>query len=86
MPLKSGKRKEPQALKYLNQQSLINPLEEILAKEKEAKAGLDAREQTKQKDLRDKVNAEEMRLQAMEKIGDTKKEEMVMERWLRVQK
>ena len=48
-------------------------LEEILAKEKEAKAGLDAREQTKHKDLRDKANAEEMRLQAMEKIGDTKK-------------
>ena len=52
---------------------MIIPLEEILAKEKEAKAGLDAREQTKQKDLRDKVNVEEMRLQAMEKIGDTKK-------------
>ena len=48
-------------------------LEEILAKEKEAKTGLDAREKTKHKDLSDKANAEEMRLQAMEKIGDTKK-------------
>ena len=34
---------------------------------------MDAREQTKHKDLRDKANAEEMRLQAIEKIGDTKK-------------
>ena len=51
---------------------LDQALEDILAKEKEAKekeakAGLDAREQTKQKDLRDKVNAEEMCLQAMER-------------------
>lgn len=47
-------------------------LEEISEQEK-AQAELDYEESDKKKDLKDKANAEEMRLQALEKLGETKK-------------
>ena len=48
-------------------------LEEIIEKEKAANAQLDLEESVRKNELQDKANAEEMRLQAMEKLGESKK-------------
>ena len=48
-------------------------LEEIIEKEKAANAQLDLDESVRKNELQDKANAEEMRLQAMEKLGESKK-------------
>jgi len=48
-------------------------LEEIGEKEQAAQVELDLEESAKKIELQDKANAEEMRLQAMEKLGDSKK-------------
>ena len=48
-------------------------LEEIAEKEKAAQSELDLEESVKRDELQDKANAEEMRLQAMEKLGESKK-------------
>ena len=48
-------------------------LEEIIEKEKAANAQLDLEESVRKNELQDKTNAEEMRLQAMEKLGESKK-------------
>ena len=48
-------------------------LEEIIEKEKAANAQLDLEESVKKNELQDKANAEEMRLQAMERLGESKK-------------
>ena len=48
-------------------------LEEIVNKEKDAQVELDLEESAKKNELQDKTNAEEMRFQAMEKLGESKK-------------
>ena len=48
-------------------------LEEIAEKEQAAQVELDLEESAKKSESQDKANAEEMRLQAMEKLGDSKK-------------
>ena len=48
-------------------------LEEIAEKEQAAQVELDVEESAKKRELQDKANAEEMRLQAMEKLGESKK-------------
>ena len=48
-------------------------LEEIIEKETAANAQLDLEESVKKNELQDKTNAEEMRLQAMERLGESKK-------------
>ena len=48
-------------------------VEEIAEKEQAAQVELDLEESAKKWDLQDKANAEEMRLQAMEKLGESKK-------------
>ena len=48
-------------------------LEEIIEKEKAANAQLDLEESVRKNELQDKANAEEMHLQAMEKLGESKK-------------
>ena len=48
-------------------------LEEIIEKEKAANAQLDLEESVRKNELQDKANAEEMRLQATEKLGESKK-------------
>ena len=48
-------------------------LEEIIEKEKAANAQLDLEESVRRNELQDKANAEEMRLQAMKKLGESKK-------------
>ena len=48
-------------------------LEEIAEKEQAAQVELDLEESAKKSELQDKANAEEMRLQAMEKLGESKK-------------
>ena len=48
-------------------------LEEIVENEKVAQSELDLEESVKRDKLQDKANAEEMRLQAMEKLGESKK-------------
>ena len=48
-------------------------LEEIIEKEKAANVQLDLEESVKKNELQDKANAEEMRLQAMERLGESKK-------------
>ncbi|XP_015780764.1 PREDICTED: uncharacterized protein LOC107358688 [Acropora digitifera] len=48
-------------------------LEEIVNKEKDAQVELDLEESAKKNELQDKANAEEMRFQAMEKLGESKK-------------
>ena len=47
-------------------------LEEIIEKEKAANAQLDLEESVRKNELQDKANAEEMRLQATEKLGESK--------------
>ena len=48
-------------------------LEEIVEKEKAAQSELDLEESVKRGELQDKVNTEATRLQAMEKLGESKK-------------
>ncbi|KAK2549267.1 hypothetical protein P5673_030243 [Acropora cervicornis] len=48
-------------------------LEEIVGKEKTAQSELDIEESVKRDELQDKASAKEMRLQAMEKLGESKK-------------
>ena len=48
-------------------------LEEIAEKEQAAQMELDLEESAKKRELQDKASAEEMRLQAMEKLGESKK-------------
>ena len=48
-------------------------LEEIVEKEKAAQSELDLEESVKRGELQDKANTEATRLQAMEKLGESKK-------------
>ena len=48
-------------------------LEEIVEKEKAAQSELDLEESVKRGELQDKANTEARRLQAMEKLGESKK-------------
>ena len=60
----------------VQQTELEQLLEEVLAREKIAKSHLDMTESQKQKEKLEKENAEEIRNQAMEKMGETKKRKL----------
>ena len=71
--MKVREEEKPSGIEVPKLSELEAALEEIVGKEKTAQSELDLEESVKRDELQDKANAKGMRLQAMEKLGESKK-------------